>query len=537
MYDFFISYFGGKDNPNAIYVYEYLKELYYKNGITNPQERIYFAPSHNTSGHTYEKECLDAASSCRYFVQVETGSYYNFIKNNDKTCLLFKEITNAFNNPNTTFLKVREETVVLKLSVDDVVAFFHDDKGRFKTQEFTYDSGDVYDYFRVNGQTYNRLQVSFLDYVFDCLPKKAEKPLVAQAKKEVFVSYSHYNTDVAEEIMSYLVGKGINCLDVSHSHGDENILRQDIESCPVFVVLVSEASNGSPKVKAQLKAASLHPGTTIIAVMLDDDLELAPELDQLLKLKEIFKTHGQDAEACLERLFTGIATILDPKPTQKAPESLAQQPAMRMAKYEEMLKMGYSASSIAERLVHNDYLNCEGIDTANEGDPGQWARLIAENSETFQYLLNENDEIVGNWSITSIDDELAEKALRGELLEGEDITIDTVFSIGMPDVYNCYILNFSLNPDYRNATNRQLIIESFIHQLDEYSEAGVLFKRFIINCFNIGMEKIVKQMGFKFVKENKVFGKVYCLEMKPYPTAMIFTKGHERMRQEYEANL
>ena len=203
-----------------------------------------------------------------------------------------------------------------------------------------------------------------------------------------------------------------------------------------------------------------------------------------------------------------------------------------MLKFNDLLELGYTPTTIALQLVENDYINCNGIDESNEGTAEQWEGFLQDNSDTFQYLVNGQDKIVGDWSIVALTDEAFERAVRGDLLESE-LNIDNTEMICFPGTYNGYILTFSLLPQYRNMANYNLIIHSFVGQLEEYAENGIFFGNWCINVFGKEVEALVRQLGFRYVCDNKVFGKIYTCPFSPLPNAPIYKK-HPKLIEYYE---
>ena len=130
-----------------------------------------------------------------------------------------------------------------------------------------------------------------------------------------------------------------------------------------------------------------------------------------------------------------------------------------MVKLGDLLDLGYTTARIAMQLVENDYINCNGIGEENEGSAEQWEQFLQDNSDTFQYLVNGENRIVGDWSMVALTDEAYELAEKGELLEADLDSENTEF-ICFPDFYNGYILTFSLLPQYRSMENYNLIIET-----------------------------------------------------------------------------
>jgi hypothetical protein len=154
-----------------------------------------------------------------------------------------------------------------------------------------------------------------------------------------------------------------------------------------------------------------------------------------------------------------------------------------MVKFGDLIDLGYTAAKIAIQLVENDYINCNGIDENNEGSAEQWESFLQDNSETFQYLINGENKIVGDWSIVALTDEAYEKAMAGELLEAE-LGIENTEMICFPGTYNGYILTFSILPQYRTANNYNLLIESFIPICFLIKKFLVIYLSNLFDCFS-----------------------------------------------------
>ena len=60
----------------------------------------------------------------------------------------------------------------------------------------------------------------------------------------------------------------------------------------------------------------------------------------------------------------------------------------------------------------------------------------------------------------------------------------------------------------------------FLTQLLLFAEEDILFKKIIVNVFKASHEAFYKQWGFSFVKEHIHSGRIYELELKPYPDTL-----------------
>lgn len=352
---------------------------------------------------------------------------------------------------------------------------------------------------------------------------------------DCFISYSHRDSQIAVSIQSILEQQGIRCwIDfrdaVSGLDYAGSIVRA-IKKAPFFVIVLSKSSIVSQHVLNEVNSA-VNAGVTIIPFKVDDG-ELNESMEYYLGTTHWMEALTPPLEAHILQLAERIRSYIGVENKVATPMStpIRDKRQCRMVKYQDMLELGYTASSIAQQLVENDYINCNGIGMENEGTAQQWEEYLQDNSETFQYLLNGENRIVGDWSIVALNDDAYEEAIRGELLEA-DIDLGKSEMICFPGQYNGYVLTFSLLPEYRNMKNYKLIVDSFLTQLEEYAENGIYFKRWCINVFGKEVEALIKQMGFTYVTDNKVLGKIYTCDFMPFPDLPIY-KSHPTLIQRY----
>lgn len=361
---------------------------------------------------------------------------------------------------------------------------------------------------------------------------------------DCFISYSHKDSSIAIAIQNLLEQQGIRCwIDFRDAIPGVNyagaIIRA-IKSCSVFILVLSQESATSVHVINEVNSA-VNEGKVIIPFKIDsselnDNMEyyigtthwldaLTPPLEEhILQLANMVKTF-QEKEVAEEKVIAQPVVRSVEKPLFKKNEC-------RAMKYEDLLELGYTATTISLQLVENDYINCNGIGAENEGSAQQWETYLQNNSETFQYLVNGENQIVGNWSIVALNDETFEQAMKGELLE-VDLDLDKTELICFPGMYNGYILNFSLLPEYRVMRNYNIIIETYLKQLEEYAENQIFFKKWCINVFGKEIEALIKPMGFQYVTDNKVYGKIYACDFMPIPELPVY-RNYKKLIEEYK---
>ena len=359
----------------------------------------------------------------------------------------------------------------------------------------------------------------------------------------VMISYSHKDQDLANKIVSILEENSIKCWidyrDATPGDGWAGSIVRAIKGSDFVVLILSENSMGSGHVLNEVNSA-VNNNTKIITLKIDEE-NLNDDMEYYLGKTHWVIANTDSIDTHISHL---VKTIGSEKPTadsEKDPikdasasqKGTGDKATCRMLKYNELIDLGYTASKIATQLVENDYITCNGIGEENEGYAEQWEKFLQDSSDTFQYLVNGENKIVGDWSITGLTEETYERAEKGDLVEAE-LDENNTDAIILPGEYYGYILSFSLLPEYRSVTNYNLIIDSFFKQLEKYSEDGIFFKKWCINVFGREVEALVKKLGFTFRCDNKVFGKIYTCDFIPLPNLPILKK-YPRLIENYAA--
>ncbi|MDE5933114.1 MAG: hypothetical protein K2H40_11635 [Lachnospiraceae bacterium] len=195
-------------------------------------------------------------------------------------------------------------------------------------------------------------------------------------------------------------------------------------------------------------------------------------------------------------------------------------PHVILRSYEELVALGLSAREIAHNLVENDYKVYPDIRPENEADAAQWEQYLSRYHDAFAYLVDEQNHIVGNWSFLSLTEEQRQQMLKGELLENT-LTIDSTSSLYVGGEHTLYLLNLSCNDGFNKPQYYQMLLDKLWERmLYIYADAGIFFKSFYINVFHPVYEALWKSMGFRFIVNNCASGRIYGLELYPFPTTL-----------------
>ena len=185
-----------------------------------------------------------------------------------------------------------------------------------------------------------------------------------------------------------------------------------------------------------------------------------------------------------------------------------------IATYQDLVDLGMSPLDIAKRLVENDYKLYPGMVVENEGSPEQWADYLSSFPDTFRYLINKKREIIGNWSFLAVSEEHHAMKLDSGELQEETFSMDETEFLAFPGDYVGYLLNLSVNEGYNSTKNMNLLLTAFVEQMISYAEDEIFFKAWYVNVFRKDHEAMYKRLGFKYLMDNKSFGKVYFLDCR-----------------------
>lgn len=346
-----------------------------------------------------------------------------------------------------------------------------------------------------------------------------------------FVSYSSKDAARANKIVEYLESQGISCWiaprDITAGTSYPAQIVRAIRKCDGFILVASANVNMSNHINSEVARAfdqkkTIYPFLVDNIIFNDDYIYYLGQIqwinaydDFQAGLKELQETilHfpvGQTNKTTVTS--SSMPALVMQKASQAAEKS---EKGVRIATFQDLTDLGMTPLDIAKRLVENDYNLYPGMVVENEGAPEQWAGYLSAYPDTFRYLINERNEIIGNWSFLAVSEEIhAERLAKGELTE-ETFNINETEFLLFPGTYVGYLLNLSVNIGYNNTENLNLLIKAFVEQLLKFAEDGIFFKEWYVNVFRRDHEAMYRHMGFTYLLDNKSFGKLYHLNCIP----------------------
>ena len=134
--------------------------------------------------------------------------------------------------------------------------------------------------------------------------------------KEIFISYSSRESELAGKVCSLIESNGYNCFiasrDITPGHEYAAELVGAIDNCRLVVLLLSKNSNSSPHVLREIDRAVSHKKPIIVYQL--EDVELNKSMEYFLMTHQwILNTPDKD-----ERLLDGINKIIHPQAVSEA---------------------------------------------------------------------------------------------------------------------------------------------------------------------------------------------------------------------------
>lgn len=358
-------------------------------------------------------------------------------------------------------------------------------------------------------------------------------------KERIFISYSKSDKTLAEEICNKLERKNISCwiaprnIDVSEKWANQIV--HAIEECLAFIIVIGEKSMQSDEILKELTLAS-EMKKRIFAICVNGcepvrgfkyHLSIAQRLNLYSgMIDEVIQSIVEKTTGNSKREVP--VSVMDVRQDSKQGDEEVQ-----IVTYQELTRhRGLDKTEIARQLVANDRKLYPHIDDDNEGDVSQWETYLSKYPQTFRYMVNSRNEIVGNWSMVAISSEDYRRAKNGELLESQ-INIGNTAYFMFGGVFYGYLLNLSVNEDEMSPENIRRLFDSFLEQLEDFAEKDIYFKNWCVNVFLEDHEKRYETLGFTYVSDNIKTGKIYTLDLWPYPKNSIFKK-RKRLKKLYE---
>lgn len=207
---------------------------------------------------------------------------------------------------------------------------------------------------------------------------------------------------------------------------------------------------------------------------------------------------------------------------RKAPIRFFSFPALRN-------QLGFTSEEAARQILENDR-RIFGELGDHTGDILQWSSHMVRHGANWGFLVNENDRIIGNFSMTFLTPS-QEQLYRAGRLAGKDLTAESAASTEDEEVA-IDLLNLSTLPEYAFA--EAVLWERFGDRLLELAMNGTYFRSIYTCLFNEEQKPLFVKRGFRHIGPREGRGDIYNLDLT-YDVPKAFSRVFPGLYEEYSS--
>lgn len=192
----------------------------------------------------------------------------------------------------------------------------------------------------------------------------------------------------------------------------------------------------------------------------------------------------------------------------------------KIASLMELHTQGFSESDVAVAVTDNDQNLYAEIPPEIAGAAEQWAEHFRRFPDFCAFVVDTDNQIIGNFSFAGLTSEQDRLMSSGELRDC-DLDAKTGDNLYARGTHFAYLMNLSVNHFAESSELYQKLWESFTTMLKNAAvKDGIFFSRIYFKAFLPEHEAKVAARGFHFCCEDKLYGKVFVHNMDPNSTLL-----------------
>lgn len=181
---------------------------------------------------------------------------------------------------------------------------------------------------------------------------------------------------------------------------------------------------------------------------------------------------------------------------------------LRVVDIFELKKIGWSIRDYVIEATKLNYEVIENLTEEHNGEIEQLTSMITKHPENRRILLDENNKMIGYWSVEPLFDNFFYKAKNGELFDNE-LTADKIISLVVPGIYNVYFSSICLKNNYRKKHAFKKLLISLLDYIEELAVDGILINEICTLAYSDDGKSLSKTIGLKYHKNHIDYGEIY----------------------------
>lgn len=181
--------------------------------------------------------------------------------------------------------------------------------------------------------------------------------------------------------------------------------------------------------------------------------------------------------------------------------------------FAELLASGTTVDRIIDELIRLDYENLTGLDDVAEGTIAQWVSVAENNPDGYAFLVNQSNDLAAYWHFEALQDDLFDRAVRGELEESE-ITVDRTRTLCTPGNYDIYFVIYLVGRAYRGYKTHRIMLDAFLDRVEDLADQGMLIRRICANAFTAEGVGLCRSLNMKYLRPHARAGQIYSIALE-----------------------
>lgn len=337
-------------------------------------------------------------------------------------------------------------------------------------------------------------------------------------EKDLFISYSTENTDIAQYVVEKLEKRGLKCFiaprDITSGNDYATEIINGISNSLAVLLVFSSSADKSGYVLREINSA-VSRNKTIIPFRIENivpseamEFYLGPT-HWLDAFPNILESHLDS----VENVLNGIKKQFNP------PQKSIQIVGPKLLTIDQLLEIGYTYEKLTMRELELDYIslpqNKYMLDENLEGTFDDWIENVRAYSDSSCFIVKD-DEIVAYTDIFPINDDDFEQLKTGQVMIRDEMV--ALYSFG--GNFNVFIPLVAFEANYANQNICSKILNWIVSKIHTWEENNIFVNQVCVVAYSALVEKFVKTLGFEYTGTNPAKGKCYTstisqLKIKP----------------------
>lgn len=259
----------------------------------------------------------------------------------------------------------------------------------------------------------------------------------------------------------------------------------------------------------------------------------ANELPRALRQTQVFQI-ADNIEQTFETLYQFLSNAVANKPaTATAPSAAPLLKNYSVIGYDEIVNANLDFRKIVGDLLQIIHDTMDDLSDHMLINTEESAKIMERSTDTWKIIVDKDGKPVGHWFFVPLYEDAFNRAMQGNLLE-EEITYNNIDYLNVPGYYKGYFLQIEILREHRNVRTFQMLLKSFLQQIQDLAEQGIFFTDWCANAASPEGESLAKSLGMNYLCDNVSEGKVYYNKFIPIPSGITFYRTFPRLRELYD---